>query len=69
MYYISKPNEIGFSKIVKRLSDFSRAMPEEGSKWLVRKRRKISSLDSLPVYVWTKGKLKKTNREVIVFWE
>jgi len=75
MYYISKTNELGLSqydmcyylaRMVKRLSDFSHAQPEEGSEWVVRKRRKISTFDALPVYVWTKGKLKKTNRVVVV---
>src|SRR5210317_1076777 len=59
MYYISKTNELGLSqydmcyylaRMVKRLSDFSHAQPEEGSEWVVRKRRKISTFDALPVY-------------------
>lgn len=67
MYYISRTNELGFSRIVSKLSDFSRAMPEEGSEWVVRKRRKISTFDALPVYVWKDGKLNKTTKDVIVF--
>jgi len=74
MYYISKTNELGLSeydmcyyipRIVKRLSDFSHAQPEEGSEWIVRKKRKISEFDVLPVYVWKSGKLNKTTKEVI----
>lgn len=69
MYYISKPNQPHYSRVVKRLSDMSRAQPEEGSEWHVRKRRQIRAFDHLAVYFWRNGKLVRCPQksEVILF--
>jgi len=63
MYYISKPDQYQLARVCKRLSDFSRSMPEEGSEWHVRKRKNLSAFDSLDVYFVRGGKLVRCPRK------
>jgi hypothetical protein len=59
MYYISKPDQYHYSRVIKRLSDFERSRPEEGSEWHIRKRKSIAAFDSLDVYFIKGGKLSR----------
>jgi len=59
MYYISKPDQYHYARICKRLADFSRSMPDEGSEWHIRKRKSIAAFDSLDVYFIKGGKLSR----------
>lgn len=63
MYYISKPDQYHYARVCKRLSDFSRSMPDEGSEWHVRKRKNLSAFDSLDVYFFKGGKLVRCPRK------
>lgn len=46
------------SKKVKRLKDFK---GKEGYEYFVHTRRKIEDMDCIPIYLFTNGKLKKTD--------
>jgi hypothetical protein len=56
MYYISQEGQSYPIRHVKKLGDFK---GREGSRWCVRKRKKIEFMDFLDVYEMTNGKLKK----------
>lgn len=69
MYYISSPNSLGLSRVVKRLSDFPNSLTEEGSEWHVRKRRKLKAFDSVDVYFIKGGKLVRCPQKTsVVVW-
>ena len=58
MYYIHADNETpACCRIIRRLSDFARTRPDEGSRWVVYRDR---SRDLGTVYQFTGGKLRKT---------
>lgn len=62
MYYISREESIGLSRIVKTMAQFVRKDPTavEGSRWVVRTRRKVEAFDFFPIYIVRNGKLRKT---------
>ena len=58
MYYIHAENETAACcRVLKRLSDFTRSRPDEGSRWVVYK-DKSRYLGA--IYEFTGGKLRKT---------
>jgi hypothetical protein len=58
MYYIHADNETAACcRVLKRLSDFTRSRPDEGSRWVVYK-DKSRYLGA--IYEFTGGKLRKT---------
>jgi len=58
MYYIHADNQsAACCRIIKRLSDFGRTRPDEGSRWVVYQGK---SRDLGTVYQFTGGKLRKT---------
>ena len=58
MYYIHADNETAACcHIFRRLGDFARTHPEEGSRWVVYQGRRR---DLGTVYQFTGGKLRKT---------
>ena len=58
MYYIHAANDTAACcRVLKRLSDFTRCHPDEGSRWVVYRNR---SRDLGTVYQFTGGKLRKT---------
>ena len=60
MYYISQEGCSYPIRHTKRLGDFvKRTKAREGSRWCVRKRKKIEFMDFLDVYEVVDGKLKK----------
>lgn len=67
MYYISEQDQWGVARICKRLSDFHRAQPAEGSKWMVRTKKRPEAFDAFPVYQFRDGKLRKTTDHIIVW--
>jgi hypothetical protein len=67
MYYISEQDQWGYSRVCKRLSDFAYSKPAEGSKWMVRTKRRLEAFDSCPVYEVKGGKLRKTTDYIIVW--
>lgn len=69
MYYISREESIGLSRIVKTMAQFVRKDPTavEGSRWVVRTRRKVEAFDFFPIYIVRNGKLRKTTSLVSVW--
>lgn len=68
MYYISDEDQWGISRVCKSLSDFGRNNnPAEGSKWMVRTKKRPEAFDAFPIYEWRDGKLRKTTDSVIVW--
>ena len=58
MYYIHADNQsAACCRIIKRLSDFARTRPDEGSRWVIYRDK---SRDLGTVYQFTGGKLRKT---------
>ena len=60
MYYISQEGQSYPIRHVKRLGDFvKRSGARNGSRWCVRKKKKLEFCDFLDVYEVVDGKLKK----------
>jgi|TARA_R110000822_G_scaffold89844_1_gene207813 hypothetical protein len=59
MYYIQAEKNAGgmFSIVCKRLRDFR---GKEGTRYYVRKRKDIDTMDTIPIYEVVNGKLKPT---------
>lgn len=63
MYYISKVDQhLAISVMVKTLSKFRGI---NGEKYHVRDRRDVGAWESVPIYVYEKNKLKKTDDTAI----
>jgi hypothetical protein len=69
MYYISRQESIGLSRIVKTMAQFVSKDPTavEGSEWVVRTRREVKAFDFFPVYKVRNGKMRKTTSLVSVW--
>jgi len=69
MYYISRQESIGLSRIVKTMAQFVSKDPTavEGSKWVVRNRQEVKAFEFFTIHEVRNGKLRKTTSLVSVW--
>jgi hypothetical protein len=61
MYYVHADNETpACCRIIRRLNDFARTRPDEGSRWVVYQGKSQYLRATGAIYEFTEGKLRKT---------